>query len=203
MIMRAAEKLFTSRRFHEITLDDIVREAHVGKGTVYAHFKDKDDLFFQVAMSGFEDLCDLLRRRVAGEATLSEQLRQVCEAISAFFTRRKPLFRMIQSEDARMSMCHGSIREQWKKKRRQLASVLGQVMQRGQDDGKLRYDMPAERMANLLLGLLRTRARSIREDEDHMSDELLVDFFLKGAGSAESSAPGAIRRSSTERETKA
>ena len=31
-IMQAAEKLFSSRRFHEITTDDVAREAKVGKG---------------------------------------------------------------------------------------------------------------------------------------------------------------------------
>ena len=44
--MRAAEKLFTSRRYHEISLDAVVQEARVGKGTIYRYFQSKDDLFF-------------------------------------------------------------------------------------------------------------------------------------------------------------
>ena len=105
--MQAAEKLFTSRRFHEITLDDIVHEAHVGKGTIYTYFKDKDDLFFQVATSGFGELCALLRRRVAGDAPFRQQLLQACKAATAFFEGRRQLSRMIQSEDARMCLCSG------------------------------------------------------------------------------------------------
>ena len=34
-IMEAAERLFTSRRFHEITLEEVAQAAKVGKGTIY------------------------------------------------------------------------------------------------------------------------------------------------------------------------
>jgi AcrR family transcriptional regulator len=180
--MRAAEKLFTSRRFHEITLEDIVREAHVGKGTIYTYFKDKDDLFLQVAISGFDELCDLVRQRVTSEAPFREQLRQVCEAISAFFQRRRQLFRMMQSEDARMPWCGGRTGQQWMEKRRELVSALGPVMKRGQDERLARDDLPPETLAMLLLGLLRTRGRMLREAGMAMDDEMLVDLFLSGAG---------------------
>ena len=36
-------------------------EAKVGKGTIYLYFENKDDLFFQTATWGFEELCELLK----------------------------------------------------------------------------------------------------------------------------------------------
>jgi len=45
-ILRAAEKLFTSQRFDEVTTDDIMHAAGVGKSTIYRYFKGKDDIFF-------------------------------------------------------------------------------------------------------------------------------------------------------------
>ena len=50
-IMRAAERLFHNRRFHEVTLEEVAEAAQVGKGTIYRYFADKDDLFFQVAFT--------------------------------------------------------------------------------------------------------------------------------------------------------
>lgn len=202
-IMQAAEKLFASRRFHEVTLDDIVREAHVGKGTVYTYFKDKDDLFFQVATSGFDELCDLLRRRVPGDAPFVEQLVQACEAVRTFFNRRRQLFRMIQAEDARMSLCRGNTHEQWIQKRQRLVEALAAILHTGQIQGKVRNDLPAETLANFLMGMLRTRARDLQEDKSAMREQLLVDLFLNGAGRLEPAGVSAPGRSSAERKARA
>ena len=180
-IMQAAEKLFTQRRFHEITLDDIVQEAHVGKGTVYKYFRDKDDLFFQVAISGFDELCEAIRRKVPGEAPFEAQLLSACEAVTAFFERRRQLFRMFQSEDARMCLARGRAHEQWMEKGRQLARVLGEVIARGRTEGLVREDLPPACLAEFLLGLLRTRARPGREGAADVTTEQLVDLFLYGA----------------------
>jgi AcrR family transcriptional regulator len=181
-IMQIAEKLFASKRFHEITLDEIVREARVGKGTIYTYFQSKDDLFFQVATSGFEELCDLLQRRVAESAPFAEQLRQACQAVSAFFAGRRHLFRMMQAENARMSLCRGRLHERWIQKRHLLAQSLGKILRRGQIDGLVRQDLPAETLAILLLGLLHTRARDFGKDGGAVGDGPLVDLFLYGAG---------------------
>ena len=67
-IMQTAERLFKSRRIHEITLDEVAQKAKVGKGTIYLHFQNKDDLFFQVATSGFDELCGLVREQVPTES---------------------------------------------------------------------------------------------------------------------------------------
>ena len=188
-IMRVAEKLFTSKRLHEITLDDIVREACVGKGTVYTYFKDKDDLFFQVATGGFEELCELLVRRVAEDAPFRQQLLQACTAITTFFRGRRQLFRMIQTEDARMSLCHGHLQARWAEKRRQLVQSLGKILRKGQSDGLVRQDMPDETLASFLLGLLRSRARMLQDDGVNVTDEMLVDMFLGGAQKINSGVP--------------
>ena len=180
-IMQAAEKLFTSRRVHEITLDDIVREARVGKGTIYTYFKDKDDLFFQIARSGFDEMCELVRRQAPGAAGFRAQLVQVCESVSVFFEKRRQLFRMIQSEEARMPWLRGAARSQWLEKHRQLVGALAEVMQCGQAEGAIRQDLPATVLASLLLGLLRTRGRELRESGEAVAVPLLVDFFLRGA----------------------
>ena len=56
-IMQAAEQLFRTRQFHEIALDEVARVADVGKGTIYLHFSDKEDLFFQTAVAGYDEMC--------------------------------------------------------------------------------------------------------------------------------------------------
>ena len=150
-IMQVAEKLFVGRRLHEITLDDIVREARIGKGTIYTYFENKDDLFLQVATAGFEELCDLLQNRVAGDAPFKEQLLQACGAVSTFFSRRQHLFLMIQTEDAQMPLCHGVMRERWQRKRQRLVESLGRILRKGQAEGVVRDDIPEQVPVNSCL----------------------------------------------------
>jgi len=191
-IMQAAEKLFTSRRFHEITLDHVVREARVGKGTIYRYFANKDDLFFQTATRGFDELCELLTRRVPDSASFPKQLLSACRQISAFFRRRRPLFRMMQAEGARMYWCGANVRERWTQKRKKLVSAVAEILRKGVREGRIRNDVRAEILASLLLGMLRTRARELMDvPASSRPLKLVVSLFYEGAGHRAKRAPAA------------
>ena len=181
-IMQAAERLFTSRRLHEITLDDVARLAKVGKGTIYSHFQDKDDLFFQTATRGFDELCDLLGRHVREDSPFALQLTEACRQISGFFQHRRQLLRMMQVEDGRMQWCPAGVRQRWSQRRKNLVAAMSAILAKGIAEGAIVDDLPPAVLAALLLGLLRTRARDL-------SDELpgeeglkrIVEFFTHGA----------------------
>jgi len=181
-IMRAAEKLFTSSRFHEVAVDDVCREAGVGKGTVYRYFRDKDDLFFQTAMSGFEELCRVLEGSASGGADFREQLVSACREISDFFRRRKSLFRMMQGEEWRMQGRKRELRRQWRASRDKMVSALAGLLAQGTAEGILRSDLSSEVLAAFLLGMLRTGAREPELAAHAEADSLCVDLFLEGAG---------------------
>jgi len=180
-IMRVVEKLATNRRFHEITLDEVAEAAGVGKGTIYRYFADKDDLFFQVATSGFEELCELLKRTTSFNTSFTEELLNACKQITRFFATRRQLLQMMQTE-ANLAYCRkGKIRQCWLDKRKMLVNALAEIFYNGIAEGMLRTDVSAEVMATYLLGLLRTRARDLQDMPDNMKNcKLLVDMFLNG-----------------------
>lgn len=181
-IKQAVEKLFTSRRFHEITLDDVAQAARVGKGTIYRYFQDKEDLFFQTATSGFDDLCSLLRQKVPNNTPFVEQLASACVEIGGFFNRRRQLFQMMQAEQDRIYWFTGTIRDRWMAKRKNLVAAVADIIHKGVREGKVRNDIPAEVLANFFLGMLRTRARDLANaPEVWPPNELLVDLFCRGA----------------------
>ena len=182
-IMQAAEKLFTTRRFHEITTDAVACAAGVGKGTIYRYFTDKEDLFFQTAMSGFDELCALVRQRVTGSATFVEQLTRACRQITGFFEQRCQLFRMMQTEDWRVLRLKGSPHERWMAHRKTLVAAVADIIRKGVDEGELRTDIPPDILANFLLGMLRTRVRDLADAPKAMQRcEVIVDLFCRGAG---------------------
>jgi len=179
-IMKAAEKLFTNRRFHEITLDEVAGAAGVGKGTIYRYFEDKDDLFFQVATSGFDELCRILQAPASGKAPFEDQLLGVCRRISDFFRKRRQLLRMMQTEEVRMYWRRGQAKERWLARRRELVDAVGKVLAVGVREGAVRPDLDCDVLAAFLLGMLRTRARGVETDEPP-PHEFVVDLFLQGA----------------------
>jgi AcrR family transcriptional regulator len=192
-IMNAAEELFTSRRFHEITTDDIAHAASVGKGTIYRYFRDKEDLFFQTATSGFDELCDLVRRGAADSDSFNGQLLGACQQITGFFERRRPLIRMMHTEEGRMALTHGRVHAAWVAHREKLLAAVAEILKRGAAEGVLRRDLPPEVLASFLLGMLRTWARDLpSEDRGGQRLETVVDLFCRGAAS--SLEPAARRR---------
>ena len=189
--MKAAERLFADRRFHEVTLDEVAKASSVGKGTIYRHFADKDDLFFQTATSGFDDLCELLKREVPGDAPFAERLLGACLRIREFFDRHRPLFRLMQAEEGRAMRRRGVLKKRWLAHRRKLASALGDIMRQGMAARELRTDVEGEVLAVCLMGMLRVDARDLADTEAKSGGvEAVLDLFLRGAAARPSDGHG-------------
>lgn len=186
--MRVAEKLFTTRRFHEITLDEVAQQAAVGKGTIYRYFSDKDDLFFQVAIGGFEDLCCLIHHQVEQDLPFGEQLLQVCQRIQSFFAGRRQWFRLMQAEDGRMHWTRGELRERWLAQRGELVSAVARVIESGVQQGAIHSELPPDVLAQYLLGMLRAHAQDMGGGDAAGGCSGLVKLFLNGCGRCNASA---------------
>jgi AcrR family transcriptional regulator len=180
--MKAAEKLSRGRRFHEITLDEVVRAAKVGKGTVYRYFRDKDDLFFQMATDGFDDLCDLVRSSVPDDGPFEDSLVAVCTIISDFFRKRMPVARMMHEHDGRMPAFDRRMRKHWIGHRAKLLNAVSGVLSHGVASGQVRADVRVELLAGFLLAMLRARDMEFVDVQDKLpAITVVVGLFLRGA----------------------
>ena len=48
IILDACEKLFYEKGYHNTSYDDICRKAHVNRGSIYYHFKEKENIRYEV-----------------------------------------------------------------------------------------------------------------------------------------------------------
>lgn len=183
-IMQAAEQLFRTRRVHEITLDEIARQADVGKGTIYLYFSDKEDLIFQAAVAGFDEMCLRLRQSVATGVAFREALLRTCETISGFFQARRPLFRIILSEGERDMESSGvGLRQRWRERRKTLTEAVTTIVAQGISSKEIRADVSADVLAEYLLAMLRARSWELEDRrEAQRSLATVVDLFINGAG---------------------
>jgi len=189
-ILAAAERLFTERRFHEVKMDDVSRAAGVGKGTIYRYFKDKDDLFVRLVITGFDDLCGRVSDIAAEEAPLRERLIRLSAAVRDSHARRMPLFRMMHGEHARLSAARRDLHDSFHKGRDRLLSALGGIFREGARSGVLRRDLPPETLAACFLGMMRGRAAPSGRARRGPSDPV-VTLFLDGAAARSSLNAGA------------
>jgi AcrR family transcriptional regulator len=186
-ILQAAEELLADRRMHEVKLDEVAERAAVGKGTIYLYFKDKDDLVLHVATAGLDELCERIQPVMAAASDFETGLRAVCAEVSAFFRERKAV---MQGEGAGLPLCTPELKRQWLARRRRLVMAMAEILVLGQDQRRVREDVPAEILADFLLGMLRTRARDLAAaPKIYREDQFIVELFLQGAAARTSAAP--------------
>ena len=185
-ILNAAEELLTNRRFDEVTLDEVAEAAHVGKGTIYRYFKDKDDLFFQLAERGPSELCKMIEKSAAagGNVPFRARLEKVCGQMSEFFMKRRSLIRLMSEQWERMGALRMRKKEICMKHRGDMRSALAKVLATGVEKGELRSDIPLDTQAHLLLSLMHSRHHPFgREGVDKPSISMIIDVFLNGTKS--------------------
>ena len=66
-ILDAAATLLARWGYRKTTIDDVAREAGVGKGTIYLHWKDKNDLFRAAIWREQQRYSEETMRRIADD----------------------------------------------------------------------------------------------------------------------------------------
>ncbi len=95
-IMQAALACFARKGYHKTTMDDIVAESGLSKGTLYWYFKSKDELFFSLVNSFFLEMQQDLDAIFEQPSSATEKLRtlayefarsyeEVAEFLNVFF----------------------------------------------------------------------------------------------------------------------
>lgn len=86
-ILNAAEKLFFSRNYDSVSMDDIARAVDVNKALLYYYFKDKESLYFALVLRGLEILSGMLDERSGNDKTCMKKLRNGGRVYAEFATK--------------------------------------------------------------------------------------------------------------------
>lgn len=91
-IMDAALVCFARRGYHKTTMDDIVVESGLSKGTLYWYFKNKDDLFFSLVKSFFVDMRQDMDGILEQYTSATDRLRAIAQELVRFFQGAEDFF---------------------------------------------------------------------------------------------------------------
>ena len=89
-VLDAATKLFQSRGFRHTSVEEIAREAGVAKGTVYVHFKDKQELLLHAVAEEKKGFLQAFLPLLEADISAPERLERYMEQ-SFLALRKAPL----------------------------------------------------------------------------------------------------------------
>lgn len=174
-ILAAALTVFVDYGYDDASMRTIAQAAGVSVGTLYLHFKNKDELYLTIMKEWMDELNELT-------TTTLEKIEDPQGAISAFITifveyaRNHP--EMILMQGRKFGRCFGlEMKQTFFRERRRL---LADIIQRGVGAGVFRSHDPAE-TARIIFSVLRGYIFSMLIDEEALfSAEACVDLVLNG-----------------------
>ncbi len=84
-ILKSALKLFVSQGVHAVTIAQIAKEANVGIGTIYKHFKDKEDIMQQIWIEQKKWESDYVFSNYTNKGSVHEKFNFLWEKVIRYF----------------------------------------------------------------------------------------------------------------------
>lgn len=97
-LLEVARKVFASRGYHVVTMEDVAREAGVTKPILYDHFPSKRDLYRDLLEADLALLKDRLREALETSAGNRERIRASFQAYFDFVDEEGAGFRLLMQE---------------------------------------------------------------------------------------------------------
>jgi len=97
-IIQAAVKLFGEKGYENTSIEQLAKEAGVGKGTVYSYFSTKRDIFYAFCEGELEYIHEQLAAKTDKNAPILEQMMTVFMAEFVYITRNPEFGRLFMQE---------------------------------------------------------------------------------------------------------
>lgn len=92
-IIEAAEKLFFSRGYDNVSMKDIAGEVELSKATLYLYFENKEELFFAIVLRGIQILYKLVKEGFNKEKTGIKKIEAFKNAYTGFINEYSNYFK--------------------------------------------------------------------------------------------------------------
>lgn len=179
-IQQAVIRLMCRDGLKSVTMERVAQEVGIAKGTVYLHYRDKQELLDAVKDAALTPMIDEMERILRGDLAPDRKLHEYSLRYLAYFEERRDLFRILLYE-REVTRVWGS-RYQSDRYRR-LAEAASKVIREGMRTEIFR-DVDAHAAAALFVEsnmammnqrMLNTHPNPVEEDA-----ELVSSIFIRG-----------------------
>ncbi|MDX2227884.1 MAG: TetR/AcrR family transcriptional regulator [Verrucomicrobiae bacterium] len=91
-ILESARNLFIQKPYQEMVMDEVARDAHVAKGTLYLYFKSKEDLLAGVLEEMMNQVDAAIHEEIQADMDAAEKIRRRIGIYLRFTDRNREFF---------------------------------------------------------------------------------------------------------------
>lgn len=151
-ILRIAAELFSSKSYHDVTMDEVAHEVGIAKGTIYIYFGSKEKLYLEILENAFDELVSLIEREIAKEESAPTKLAQVLKLICRYYSEHKDVLRILSRDDTHLISEHYAMTERW---RMRALALYQRIIEKGIREGSFKPINP-KLAALIIYGLIRS-----------------------------------------------
>ncbi|NKB70600.1 MAG: TetR family transcriptional regulator [Candidatus Latescibacteria bacterium] len=148
----AAMGVFWDKGFEATSMADLMAAMGLQKGSIYKAFADKHDLFMQVLDRYLGQMGEALRQQVESYASPRQGIRAVLRSGGRVEgTGEGPSGCMAVNTLVELGPHDGGVAQRLKRHQQEMTGFFTQVIERGQELGEIRRDIPAGQLAQTLM----------------------------------------------------
>ena len=189
-IVDAAERVFFSKGYENASMDEVAREAEYSKRTVYVYFNSKEQIYFEIMITGYRLLIKMVEESLRESAPKNaiEELRLIFYTFFRFSVEYRDYFKAIMEYETKEPNEEAGIENGAKEECYRLGElifgILVRALQRGVTDGSLRGGLEIEKTALILwastIGVFMTgekKSRYLMDYHGTKPDTFVSDAF--------------------------
>jgi len=186
-ILKVSEKIISQKGYYETYVEDIIKEAKVGKGTFYRYFKSKEDLYttlLKKILIDWEKYAFIDPSQLKSD-NMTDLLKELIKRSLKFFAEHQDLCNIYLKVSPGLTQVFETYLNGFE---RQMLEYITIYLQEGVKLGVVRSDLNIELVSNMIAGaymhvdyyyfvLNKSRGRTVNIDD---LAEDFYNFIMKG-----------------------
>ncbi|MDD5652886.1 MAG: TetR/AcrR family transcriptional regulator [Candidatus Omnitrophica bacterium] len=183
-ILKAAEHLFALKGYHKTTIRDIAKESQYATGTVYLHFKNKDDLYFGLLEEKLEHLLSIIKEKTGQVKDAKEKLEIYIREDLIFFEKNQDFFQISLLEGSELYAERRIFKSLF---RLQMLEYTISMLKEAQEQGVINSGFDPEKLSDVLGSIIKTVTLKWLQEKERKAESLvslsdtILRLFLYGA----------------------
>jgi len=153
-IADAAGRLFFSRRYEDVSMDDIAREVDLNKATLYLYFENKEAILIEILDEAISEFTKVARQRIPGEGTGLHALQALWETYLELLGESQDLVVLTGIKnylDPEFPFGDLQTSEKFAKATAGLVELIESLLRRGMMDGSVYHSENPDRQARTVI----------------------------------------------------